>query len=211
MNFLQILEKIRKNLRLLSSKIELKNSVENIIEVLKSGSNQNKIKILETIQNTNDLKILQEIISRLNDDSIQVRGEAFNALLLNKNEITKILIENLNSTNKNIKGFTSLVLANRNEKSAIPEIKKLVDSEHGMVRSCAIGSLGYLKAENITNIILKLLSDSNLEVQRSALYAAIQTKNFFPDQKFEEISKNSDSLIKNLLIKLKKLSGPKGI
>ena len=96
MNFLQILEKIRKNLRLLSSKIELKNSVENIIEVLKSGSNQNKIKILETIQNTNDLKILQEIISRLNDDSIQVRGEAFNALLLNKNEITKILIENLN-------------------------------------------------------------------------------------------------------------------
>ena len=178
MNFLQILEKIRKNLRLLSSKIELKNSVENIIEVLKSGSNQNKIKILETIQNTNDLKILQEIISRLNDDSIQVRGEAFNALLLNKNEITKILIENLNSTNKNIKGFTSLVLANRNEKSAIPEIKKLVDSEHGMVRSCAIGSLGYLKAENITNIILKLLSDSNLEVQRSALYAAIQTKNF---------------------------------
>ena len=204
MNFLQILEKIRKNLRLLSSKIELKNSVENIIEVLKSGSNQNKIKILETIQNTNDLKILQEIISRLNDDSIQVRGEAFNALLLNKNEITKILIENLNSTNKNIKGFTSLVLANRNEKSAIPEIKKLVDSEHGMVRSCAIGSLGYLKAENITNIILKLLSDSNLEVQRSALYAAIQTKISIPEQKIKEMSKNDDVQIKNLLLKLKK-------
>mgnify|MGYP000459808580 CR=1 FL=1 len=41
--------------------------------------------LLEAV--TNDLKILQEIISRLNDDSIQVRGEAFNALLLNKNEI----------------------------------------------------------------------------------------------------------------------------
>ena len=185
--------------------------MENVIKILESGTSQNKIRILETLHNTNNLEILQHIISKLNDNSIQVRGEAFNALLLNQNNISKILIDNLSSTNKNIKGFTALVLANKNEKSAIPEIKKLVDSEHGMVRSCAIGSLGYLKAENITNIILKLLSDSNLEVQRSALYAAIQTKNFFPDQKFEEISKNSDSLIKNLLIKLKKLSGPKGI
>ena len=185
--------------------------MENIIKILKVGKPEKKIKTLETLHNTNELKILEQIILRLSDDSIQVRGEAFNALLLNQNQISKILIDNLNSSDKNIRGFTSLVLANRNEKSAIPEIKKLVDSEHGMVRSCAIGSLGYLKAENITNIILKLLSDSNLEVQRSALYAAIQTKNFFPDQKFEEISKNSDSLIKNLLIKLKKLSGPKGI
>ena len=204
MNFLQILEKIRKNLRLLSSKIELKNSVENIIEVLKSGSNQNKIKILETIQNTNDLKILQEIISRLNDDSIQVRGEAFNALLLNKNEITKILIENLNSTNKNIKGFTSLVLANRNEKSAIPDIIKLVEDKHGMVRSCAIGALGHLKAKKITNIILKLLSDSNLEVQKSALQAAIQTDIIISTDKIKEMEENADLQIKNLLLKLKK-------
>ncbi len=43
-----------------------------------------------------------------------------------------------------------------------------------MVRSCAIGALGYLKADKITDIILKLLSDSNLEVQKSALQAAIQ-------------------------------------
>ena len=37
-------------------------------------------------------------------------------LLLNQNKISKILINNLSSPNKNIKGFTSLVLANRNEK-----------------------------------------------------------------------------------------------
>nr|AIF17768.1 hypothetical protein [uncultured marine thaumarchaeote KM3_79_B12] len=150
------------------------------------------------------MKILQQIISRLNDDSIQVRGEAFNALLLNQNKISKILIKNLNSTNKNIKGFTSLVLANRNDKDSIPEIIKIVNDEHERVRSCAIGALGYLKAENISEIILKLISDSSLEVQISALNAAIQTKISIPEQKINEMSKNDDVQIKNLLLKLKK-------
>ena len=178
--------------------------MENVIKILESGTSQNKIRILETLHNTNNLEILQHIISKLNDNSIQVRGEAFNALLLNQNKISKILIENLNSTNKNIKGFTSLVLANRNEKNAIPEIIKLVDNKHGMVRSCAIGSLGYLRAEEISDIILKALTDSNLEVQKSALQTAIQTNIFVSEEKIKEISKNNDPQIKNLLLKLKK-------
>ena len=113
--------------------------MENIIKILKLGKFEKKIKILETLYNTNELKILEQIILRLNDDSIQVRGEAFNALLLNQNQISKILINNLSSSNKNIRSFTSLVLANRNEKSAIPEIIKLVEDKHAMVRSSKIG------------------------------------------------------------------------
>jgi len=128
----------------------------------------------------------------------------YQALLLNQNKISKILIHNLSSSNKNIRGFTSLVLANRNEKSAIPEIIKLIEDEHEMVRSCAIGALGYLKADKITDIILKLLSDSNLEVQKSALQAAIQVNAIISKNKIEEISKNNDQQIKNLLLKLKK-------
>jgi HEAT repeat protein len=178
--------------------------LKNIIKILESGETKNKIKILETLHNTNDLKILEQIILRLNDDSIQVRGEAFNALLLNKNQISKNLINNLSSSNTNIRGFISLVLANRNEKSAIPEIIKLVEDEHGMVRSCAIGALGYLKAENITNIILKSLLDSNLDVQKSAIQATIQLDIIISGKKFKEISKNNDQQIKNLLLKLKK-------
>ena len=123
---------------------------------------------------------------------------------MNQNEISEILISNLNSSNKNIKSFVSLVLANRNEKKAITEIKKLVNDEHDMVRSCAIGSLGYLKAEKISDIILKGISDSNLEVQKSALHIAIQTDIFVPEQKIHEISKNNDPQIKKLLLKLKK-------
>ena len=178
--------------------------MENIIKILKVGKPEKKIKTLETLHNTNELKILEQIILRLSDDSIQVRGEAFNALLLNQNQISKILIDNLNSSDKNIRGFTSLVLANRNEKSAIPEIIKLVEDKHGMVRSCAIGALGHLKAKKITNIILKLLSDSNLDVQKSALQAAIQTDIIISTDKIKEMEENADLQIKNLLLKLKK-------
>ena len=185
-------------------KIELKNSLEDILKILESGTEQKKIEILERINNTNNLKILQQIILRLNDDSIEVRGEAFNALVLNQNKISKILIDNLSSPNKNIKGFTSLVLANRNEKNAIPEIVKIVNDEHGIVRSCAIGALGYLKAEKITDVILNALSDTNLEVQKSALQAVIQMNIFVTKEIVEEIEKNPNPQIKNLLLKLKK-------
>ena len=178
--------------------------MEEIIKILELGNSEKKIKMLETLHNTNELKILEQIILRLNDDSIQVRGEAFNALLLNQNQISKILIDNLSSPNKNIRGFTSLVLANRNERIAIPEIIKLVEDKHGVVRSCAIGALGYLKAKKITDIILKLLSDSNLEVQKSALQAAIQTDIIVSTDKIKGIEKSTDLQIKNLLLKLKK-------
>ena len=77
---------------------------------------------------------------------IQVRGEAFSSLVLNKNKISDLLIKNLNSASKNIRGFASLVLANRNEVDAIPEIIKLAKDERSMVRSCAIGALGSSKS-----------------------------------------------------------------
>ena len=154
--------------------------------------------------NTNNLKILEQIILRLNDDSIQVRGEALKHLFIKG----KIKFQNLKRRNlilqiKIFRGLTSLVLANRNEKIAIPEIMKLIEDEHGMVRSCAIGALGYLKADKITDIILKLLSDSNLEVQKSALQAAIQVNAIISKNKIEEISKNNDATLKNLLLKLR--------
>ena len=182
----------------------MQNKLEEIIKKLETGNKEEKIKILETLDDTNNLEILKQVILRLNDDDIQVRGEAFNVLLLNQNDISKILIDSLNSTNKNIRGFTSLILANRNEKSAISEIIKLAEDKHGMVRSCAIGALGYLKAEKVSDIILEAVLDSNLEVQKSALQATIQLNIIVPEDKIKKISKNSDQQIKNILLKLKK-------
>ena len=97
--------------------------MENISKVLELGSCEEKIKILETLDCTNNPEILEKVILKLDDDDIQVRGEAFSSLVLNKNKISNFLIKSLNSTSKNIRGFVSLVLANRNETTAIPNYK----------------------------------------------------------------------------------------
>ncbi|MBS1268262.1 MAG: hypothetical protein MAG458_00990 [Nitrosopumilus sp.] len=178
--------------------------MENILEILESGNKEEKIRILETLENSDNEEILEKIISKFDDDEIQVRGEAFSSLVSNKNGISKILINNLNSTNKNIKCFTILILANRNEVSAIPEIIKLTKDKHASVRSYAIGSLGYLKAYAAKEIILESILDSNLEVKKSALKSMIDLD--IPISKELEIvlMKGNHPEIEKLLLKLKK-------
>ncbi len=48
-----------------------------------------------------------------------------------------------------------MVLANRNETIAIPEIIKLAKDERSMVRACAIGALGHLKAKVAKDVFFK--------------------------------------------------------
>ncbi len=178
--------------------------MKNILKVLELGSCEEKIKILETLDYTNNPEILETIISKLDDDDIQVRGEAFCSLVLNENKISNFLIKGLNSTSKNIRGFTSLVLANRNETIAIPEIIKLAKDERSMVRACAIGALGYLKAQEAKEIFLKSLLDSNLEVRKSALQAVIELNITVSENKIKEMIKEKDPEIEKLLLQLKK-------
>ena len=178
--------------------------MKNISKVLELGSCEEKIKILETLDYTNNPEILETIILKLDDDDIKVRGEAFSSLVLNKNKISNFLIKGLNSASKNIRGFTSLVLANRNETIAIPEIIKLTKDERSMVRACAIGALGYLKAQEAKEIFLKSLLDSNLEVRKSALQAVIDLNITVSDNKIKEMIKEKDSEIEKLLFQLKK-------
>ena len=74
--------------------------MENAVKVLEFGSSEEKIKILETLDKTDNPKILEKIILKLDDDDIKVRGEAFSSLVLNKNKISDLLIQNLNSDSK---------------------------------------------------------------------------------------------------------------
>lgn len=178
--------------------------MENILKVLELGSTGEKIKILETLNDVNNPEILEKIISKLDDDDVEVRGEAFSALLLNKNKISDFLIHSLNATNKNIRGFVSLVLANRNETSAIPKIMKLAKDERSMVRSCALGSLGYLKAKEAKDIFIDALSDSNIEVKKSALQAIIDLKIIVSKEKINECFKEKDSEIEKMVSLIKK-------
>jgi len=178
--------------------------LENISKVLEFGSSDEKIKILETLEDIDNPEILEKIISKLDDENIQVRGEAFSSLLLNKKKISNYLINNLNAANKNIRGFVSLVLANRNETSAIPEIIKLAKDERSMVRSCALGALGYLKAQEAQDIFLEALSDSNIEVRKSALQAIIDLKIIISEDKINEIFKERDTEIEKMISLMKK-------
>ncbi|MCV0430537.1 HEAT repeat domain-containing protein [Nitrosopumilus sp.] len=185
--------------------------MENISKVLENGSSKEKIKILETLDNVNNPEILGKIISQLDDDDIKVRGEAFSSLILNKNKISNFLIDSLKTANKNIRGFASLVLANRNETEAIPEIIKLVNDERSMVRSCALGALGHLKAREAREIFLEGLADSNLEVKKSALQAIIDLKISISEEKINEILTEKDSELEKMVSLIKKISGPEGI
>lgn len=176
----------------------------NIVKVLESGSSEEKIKILETLDKTDNPEILEKVISKLDDDDIKVRGEAFSSLVLNKNKISNFLIQNLNSTSKNVRGFAALALANRNETVAIPKIVKLAKDERSMVRSCAIGALGHLKAKEEKEIFLDSTLDSNIEVRKSALQAIINLKFPISEERIKEISKDADSELLKMLSKLKK-------
>jgi len=179
--------------------------LKNISNVLELGSCEEKIKILETLDCTDNPEILEKIILKLDDDDIKVRGEAFSSLVLNENKISNFLIKSLNSASKNIRGFASLVLANRNETTAIPEIIKLAKDERSMVRSCAIGALGYLKAQEAKEVFLESLLDSDLEVRKSAIQAVIDLNITISENKIKEIIKENDPEIEKLLFQLKKI------
>ena len=171
-----------------------------INEKLDSDSKEEKIKILELLTSEEDPKIINKIISKLDDDDIQVRGEAFSSLVLNENKISKLLINNLRSPSKNIRGFSALILANRKDTDAISSIIELTKDSSSMVRACALGALGFLKANDASNAIHNCFSDSSLEVKKSAVKAAIDIGYKLPPEEIKEISKEKDDELEKLLV-----------
>ena len=121
------------------------NEYTRIDQVLDSGLNKDKINILESLSQSSDQRIINKIISKLDDSEIQVRGEAFSSLFLNKNDISQFLIDALSLENKNIKAFSALVLANRGDTNAIPTLELLAKDPNSMVSDCALGALEYLR------------------------------------------------------------------
>ena len=84
---------------------------------------KDKIKVLGLLSQSTNPEIIKKIISNLDDQEIQVRGEAFGSLFLNENDISEFLIDGLRSESKYIKGFSALILANRGDSNAIPNFR----------------------------------------------------------------------------------------
>lgn len=176
------------------------NSIVEINKILDSDLKEEKIKILESLSDSNDPQIINKIISKLDDPEIEVRGEAFSVLVLNKNNISEFLIKNLNSDSKNIRGYSALVLANRKNAESISSIIDLTKDSSSMVRSCALGALGFLKANAASQAIHNCFSDSNLEVKKSALKAAIDLGDKLSPEEIEKIFEEKDEEIQKLLV-----------
>ena len=121
------------------------NKSSEIHEILNSGTKDDKINVLESLSQSDDQKIINEIITKLADSEIEVGGEAFSSLFLNKNDISQFLINSLSSKNKNVKAFSALVLANRGDINAIHALELLTKDPNSMVSDCALGALEYLR------------------------------------------------------------------
>ncbi len=180
------------------------------VKILESGTSEEKIKVLESLESVDNFETIKKIINCLDDSDIKVRGEAFSALVLNKNKISNLLIDSLKNSCKNIRGYGALVLANRNDIDSIPAILDLVNDERSMVRSCALGALGHLRAREAKDLVHNSIFDSNIEVRKSALQAMINLKEKISEKEILEILKEKDSELEQIIVKLKK-SGPEGI
>ena len=121
-----------------------------IHKILDSGTMRDKISIIESLSQSSDQEIINKIITKLDDSKIEVRGEAFSSLYINKNDISKFLINALSSENKNIKAFSALVLANRGDVNAIPSLELLAKDPSSIVGSCALGALEYLRTNKVS-------------------------------------------------------------
>jgi hypothetical protein len=69
-----------------------------------------------------------------------------------------------------------------------------------MVRSCAVGALGHLRANEASRAIQKCLDDSNIEVKKSAIKSAIDIKDKSLLAKLDALAKENDPEINNLVI-----------
>ena len=128
-------------------------SFARIHQILDSGTKDKKISILESLHQSSDQEIINEIISKLDDSEIEVRGEAFSSLFLNKNDISQFLINALSLENKNVRAFSTLVLANRGDTNAIPALELLSKDPSNMVKDCALGALEYLRTNKTSKEI----------------------------------------------------------
>ena len=174
---------------------------DSILREMNSLDKNKKIITISKLAHLTDEKIITKMISLLDDSDITIRGEIFSVLCLNKNDISEILINSLSEASKNVRAFCSLILANRNDRNAIESIIKLTSDYSSIVRSCAFGALGHLRAKNASNEIRQGIFDSDVEVKKSAAHALILVNEEFSDAEIIELEKQEDSEFRKILKK----------
>ena len=169
-------------------------------EILRSLKNDNsRESVVSSLTQNNDPNIIQEIIKLFDEDDIEIRGEVFSTLLLNQNDILKYLVLGLKHESKNVRAYVSLVLANRDEKNAIKDIRELTNDPSGLVRTCAYGALGHLEVKESAKELHQGIFDSNLEAVKSAAYALARIGENISDKEIEALHKLDESEFRKIL------------
>ena len=68
-----------------------------------------------------------------------------------------------------------------------------------MVRSCALGALGHLRAKNARKEIHAGIFDDNIEVKKSAAFALYLIEEKFSELEKKELEKQNDGDFKKIL------------
>lgn len=142
--------------------------------MLRNGSSEERARALDGLGPSPDPGLVGDVIALLGDPDVRVRGEAFGALILNRSDIAGQLAGALGSESAYVRGFAALVLANRGDAGAVPEIMGLGSDRSAMVRSCALGALARLGAAGAAGLVARSASDPDPDVRRSALQAALE-------------------------------------
>ena len=172
-------------------------NVDNVLESLRNEGS--KLSVLPTLTQIEDPKIIQEIIGLFDNDDIEIRGEVFSTLFLNQNDILKELIIGLNHKSKNVRAYVTLILANRKEKDAIKEIKKLTNDASDLVRTCAYGALGHFEMKESAKELHEGIFDSNIQAVKSAAYALSRIGEKISRKEIEELHKLDDPDFEKIL------------
>ena len=159
----------------------------NVLKLL--NDDDSRLGILPKLTQTNDPEIIWEIISLFDAERIEIRGEVFSTLFLNENDILEQLLKGLKHESKNVRGYTLLVIANRNEKDATKEIIELTNDSSGLVRTCAYGALGHLKVKESSKELHQGIFDSNLEAVKSAAYALARIKEKISQEEIDSMKR----------------------
>ena len=174
-------------------------TTKEISEILNTGDDDKKILLLSSLTEIRDFETIKQIISALDDKEIRVRGEAFSSLFLNGNDISDTLISGLKDESKNIRGFSALILANRGNTNSINSLIDLTKDANDMVRSCALGALGHLRAKNARKEIHAGIFDDNIEVKKSAAFALYLIEEKFSELEKKELEKQNDGDFEKIL------------
>ena len=170
---------------------------EEILKLLRDEDS--KQLILSELGDTDESKIIQVMIGLFDDTRIEIRGEVFSSLFLNSNDIFEELILGLKHQRKSVRAYTTLVLANRGEKRAKDEIKRLTNDQSGLVRTCAYGALGHLEIIDAVEELHQGIFDSNVEAVKSAAYGLSRIGEKISKEELKELQRLEDPDFEKIL------------